>query len=109
MRFHGTIGFVKDVETEPGVWERQIFERQYHGDTVRSSRRWDLPTEINDKLNLSNEISIVADDYAMKNYGYMAYVVVNNQKWKINYIEVNRPRLRLTLGGMYNESERSQT
>ena len=105
MRFHGKIGFVKDVETEPSVFTQQVTERFYHGDTVRSIRRWDEPTEINDRLNLSNEISIVADSYILENSKYMAYVIIYGQKWKINYIELNRPRLRLTLGGVYNESE----
>ena len=103
MRFHGIIGFTNSVETEPGIYENQICERYYHGDVVRSSRRWDEPTEVSDRLNLSNEINIVADDYAIDNSQFMAYVVVNGQKWKINYIEINRPRIRLTLGGTYNE------
>lgn len=102
MRFHGKIGFVKSVEIEPGYWENQTTERYYHGDKIRSSRRWDTPTEINDRLNLSDEIEIVADSYALENYSYMAYVVIRNQKWSINYIEEKRPRLRLTLGGVYN-------
>ena len=105
MRFHGIIGFVKDEETDPGVWEAVTYERLYHGDVTRSSRRWDQPQEINDRLNLSNEISVVADNYAIDNTQYMAYVVLNNEKWRINYIEVNRPRIRLTLGGPYVENE----
>lgn len=104
-RFHGNVGFVKSTETEPGVWENVEIERPYYGDIVRSARRWDLPTEVSDRLNLSNEINLVADDYAMDNMSFMRYVVINGQKWNINYIEVNRPRIRLTLGGVYSESE----
>lgn len=103
MRFHGVIGFVFEQETEPGIWSKVTVEKAYHGDVVRSSRRWDEPTQPNDRLNLSNEISIVANSYALENMAYMAYVVLNNKKWAINYIEINRPRIRLTLGGEYIE------
>ena len=105
MRFYGVIGFVTEEETSPGIWERVVTERPYYGDVVRSSRRWDEATQVNDRLNLSNEINIVADDYAKDNMAYMAYVVWQNKKWAINYIEINRPRIRLTLGGEYNESK----
>ena len=108
MKFHGNVGFVKSVEIKPGVFENQTIERPYYGDKIRSSRRWDTPVEINNKLNLSDEIEIVADDYAWENYGFMAYVVIRNQKWCINYIEEKRPRIRLTLGGIYNGSNRGQ-
>lgn len=103
MRFYGVIGFVSDVEEEPGIFMRHTEERPYYGDVVRNSRRWDTPTEVNDSLTLSNEISIVADDYANDNLALMAYVVWQGKKWAINYIEVNRPRIRLTLGGEYIE------
>lgn len=105
MRFYGIIGFVTEEETSPGIWERTVSERPYYGDVVRSSRRWDEPTEVNDRLNISNEITIVADNYANDNLAYMAYVVWQNKKWAINYVEVNRPRIRLTIGGEYNESK----
>ena len=105
MRFYGVIGFVTEEETSPGIWERVVTERPYYGDVVRSSRRWDEATQVNDRLNLSNEVNIVADDYAKDNMAYMAYVVWQNKKWAINYIEINRPRIRLTLGGEYNESK----
>lgn len=103
MKFHGLIGFVTEQESEPGIWTKVVTEKPYYGDVVRSSRRWDEPTQPNDKLNLSNEINIVADNYAMDNMAYMAYVVLKNKKWAINYIEINHPRIRLTLGGEYIE------
>ena len=74
----------------------------YYGDVLRRSRRWDQATEVNDHLTLSDEINVIADSYILENLNYMRYVIYLGVKWKINYIEVNRPRIRLTLGGEYN-------
>ena len=106
-RFAGKIGFVKTVEREGSVWEEEIIEKPYKGDTVRDARRWDKPQEVNDSLTISNEINIVADSYMLSNYAFIKYVELNGVKWKVNYIEINRPRIRLTLGGVYNENETS--
>lgn len=106
-RFAGKIGFVKTVEREGSVWEEEIIEKPYKGDTVRDARRWEKPQEVNDSLTISNEINIVADSYMLSNYAFIKYVEWNGVKWKVNYIEINRPRIRLTLGGVYNENETS--
>lgn len=102
-KFHGNVGFVKDVETSPGVWEKVATERPYYGDVIRLDRRWDQPTEVQDHLTLSEEIRIVADSYILDNLSYIKYVVHMGVKWKINNITPERPRIRLTLGGEYNE------
>lgn len=101
-KFYGTVGFVKDTETAPGVWMPTTTERQYYGDVIRLDRRWDQPTEVNDHLTLSEEISIVADSYILENVNFIKYVVYLGVKWKINSITPAYPRIRLTLGGEYN-------
>lgn len=101
-RFFGKVGFVKTVETAPGIWEEVAEEREYYGDLVRHSRRWDAPTQANDNLTLSMEINILADEYVLNNLEFLKYVRYLDGCWDVNYIEVNRPRIRLTLGGRYN-------
>lgn len=103
-KFFGKVGFVKTVETKPGVWTEVAEEREYYGDVVRHSRRWDSPTQANDNLTLSNEINILADEYVFDNFEFLRYVEYMGALWCVNYIEVNRPRIRLTLGGRYNGS-----
>lgn len=105
MRFAGKIGFVRTVETEGSVWQEVCEEKRYKGDIVRDARRWEKPTEVNDNITVSNEITIVADKYLLSNYAFIKYVVLDRVKWKVNYIELNRPRIRLTIGGLYNENE----
>lgn len=102
-KFHGNVGFVKDVETSPGVWESVVTERPYYGDVIRFDRRWDQSQEVQDHLTLSEEIRIVADSYCLDNINYMKYVVRLGVKWKINSITPEYPRIRLSLGGEYNE------
>lgn len=102
-KYYGAIGYAETVETKPGVWKEQITERMYSGDLLRNSRRFQSSDKLNDDLNISNEISIVADPYANQNFHLMRYAEFMGTKWKITDIEVEYPRLRLTLGGVYNE------
>ena len=101
-RFYGTIGYVKTVETEPGMWEEQKTERQYSGELVKNTRRLESSGGVNDNINISNEVSIVADPYAYENFHAMRYIKFMGAKWKISNIEVRYPRLILTIGGVYN-------
>ena len=102
-KFYGKIGYASTVETKPGVYEEQIVERSYYGDLIRNTRRLQSADQVNDDINISNEISIVADPYATNNFHTMRYAVFMGTKWKISNVEVSYPRLILTLGGVYNE------
>lgn len=101
-KFYGVIGYAETVETEPGLWEEQIIERLYYGDLIRNNRRLQNSGGINDDVNFSNEISIIADPYAIQNFSTMRYVEFNGAKWKVSSIEVQYPRLILEIGGVYN-------
>lgn len=101
-KFYGKIGYASMVETKPGVYEEQIVERSYYGDLIRNTRRLQSADQVNDDINISNEISIVADPYATNNFHTMRYAVFMGTKWKISNVEVSYPRLILTLGGVYN-------
>lgn len=101
-KWYGEIGFAETVETKPGVWVEQITSRNYYGDTIRNSRRLQSANQLNDNINISNQISIVADPYANNNFHSMRYAEFMGTKWKISDVEVQYPRLILTLGGAYN-------
>lgn len=102
-KYFGKIGFAEFRETTPGVYVEQIVESDYYGDVLRNSRRWQPQEALNDRLNISNSISIVADPYAFKNFHSIRYVEYMGAKWKVNYVEVQFPRLILNIGGVYNE------
>ena len=101
-RWFGKIGYAESVETVPGVHKEQISERSYYGDVNRNTRRLESSGNLNDNVNVTNEISIVADAYAELNFHMMRYVEFQGIRWKIVNIQVVRPRLILTLGGLYN-------
>lgn len=102
-KFYGAIGFAETVETTPGVWEEKITPRYYYGDIMRNSRRLQSGDSTNDNINVSNEISIISDPYANQNFHAIRYAEFMGAKWKISDVEVQYPRLILTIGGLYNE------
>ena len=53
-------------------------------------------------LYISNLISIIADPYAYKSFHSMRYVEFMGNKWKVANVEIQYPRLILTIGGLYN-------
>lgn len=99
----GKIGYLQNMETEPGVWEDEVInERLYYGELIRNRKLYQNSGGVNDDINLSNQISIIADPFVMQNFQHMKYVEIANVKWKISDIEVQYNRLILTIGGVYN-------
>ena len=101
-KYFGTIGFVETKETTPGVWEPKVTTRRYYGDLERRSRNRDNPSAINDDLRVNATISIVADPYALNHFHSMEFIEYSGAAWKISSVDVQYPRLILTLGGVYN-------
>lgn len=101
-KFHGIIGYGITVETKPGVWKDQITEREYSGDLNKNTRRLQSSDQLNDNIVVSNEISILSDPFANENFHSIRYVEFMGAKWKITNVDVQYPRLVLTLGGVYN-------
>lgn len=102
-KWFGEIGYLVTTETSPGVWEEQIIKRNYYGEIRKNTRRFETSDKVNDDINISNVISIVADPFAYDNYHNMRYVTFRGVKWKVTNIEEAFPRLTLTVGGVYNE------
>lgn len=100
-KFYGAIGYAETVETA-GVWEEKITERNYYGDLIRNTRMIQSANQLNDNVNVANEISIVADPFAYQNFHSMRYVEFMGARWKITNVDVQYPRLILTVGGVYN-------
>lgn len=101
-KFCGIIGFGFQKETAAGVWEDEIVERRYYGDIIRHARKLQTAQGVNDDVNVSNEVEIVADPFAGEHFYAMRYVTMMGTRWKITNVEVRSPRLVLTIGGVYN-------
>lgn len=102
-RFYGVIGYATTEQTAPGVYTETIVERPYYGDVTRRVGKWEAGEGLNDDMNVANDISIIADPFAYQNFHCIRYVEWCCTKWKVRSIEVRRPRLILSIGGVYNE------
>ena len=101
-KWYGMIGYGETVETAPSVFTEKIVERPYFGDIGRDTRRLQTSDKVNDDLVISNQLSIVSDPYACTNFHTMRYATYMGTKWKITDVEVQFPRLILSLGSEYN-------
>lgn len=103
-KWFGKIGYATDqVEVRPGVWGEGIIEKSYYGDLNKVNRRLQTTDQVNDDLSIANELSIVADPFAVNNFHQMRYAEFQGVKWKVSYVDASQPpRLILTLGGVYN-------
>ena len=102
-KFYGPVGYAVSVETRPGFYQDRIEEHNYYGDVLRFNTSWNSSSEsTNDDLKLNNQISIVADPFANNHFYSMKYIRFMGANWKITNIEPQPPRLKLTIGGVYN-------
>ena len=105
-KWYGKIGYVETVETEPGVWTEVVTERSYFGDVNKNHRRLQTTGDsTNDSININNEISILADPYAYEHFHSMRYVEFMGTRWKVSDVDVQYPRLILSIGGIYNGAQ----
>lgn len=100
-KFYGAVGYATSEKTSPGVYKTVITERDYFGDVIKNNRRLQSSEYVNDDITVSNQISIVADPYAIQNFHAIRYVEFMGAKWKVTTVDEQYPRLLLTLGGLY--------
>jgi hypothetical protein len=102
-KFFGKVGYGIQAEVVLGVWEDSIIEKEYSGDILRNSRKLVTASgTLNDNIKVSNEISILADPFANANFNSIRFIEYMGIKWKVDSVEVQYPRLILSMGGVYN-------
>lgn len=107
MKFFGKVGFWEgDVEVSTDIYKPNIIERSYTGDINRDNRKFQSSDSQNGNFTINNQISILGDLYAHKNWPSIRYVVWKGVKWQVKNVEVNYPRLVLEIGDVYNENEK---
>lgn len=103
-KYCGVVGYAYYDESKPFRSIENITEREYFGDVLQFKRRWENSEHQNDSFNVDNRISIVADPFAYEHFHAIRYVQWMGVKWRVTNIEVQYPRLILTIGGVYNEN-----
>lgn len=105
-KFFGQIGFAVTTEPDPinhpGVFLDDVVERDYFGDIIRNNARWDSASQANDNFNLDCQFSILLDPFAEQNCQKIVYIKHLGERWKVKTINLQYPRLLLTVGGIYN-------
>ena len=101
-RFYGEVGYAPTEVDETGVARETIIKRMYYGDVIRLSSKWQANENRNDDISVAHRISIIADEYAVQNFPYIKYVEWMGVRWEVKTIDVEHPRLILSLGGVYN-------
>lgn len=101
-KWFGKIGFAETVEVRKGVFKNSIVEKQFYGDILKNNRRWENGESTNDDLNISNQISILADSFVLDNLYRIKYIEFCGALWKVTSVDIQMPRLILTIGGVWN-------
>ena len=106
MKFCGVIGYCETVEgtgDAEGNWEDVVTEHVSYGDILSNNRKYEPNQDtVNDDLNVNNRISIVADAFVWAHINAIKYLYWMGQRWKVTSVEIQRPRLILSIGGEYN-------
>lgn len=101
-RYYGAIGFTSTSEEAQGVWVETITERYYFGDVKKDFSKRNNNNVINDSVSVDIQISIMGDFVAFNSISEMKYITYNGSKWNITNVEVVRPRLVISIGGISN-------
>lgn len=108
MKFVGAIGFWKEdkeSETEPSVYRpKEIVEKPYRGDIVQYTQRLQQADQMTPDVIFSAQISVNADLYLNKHWESVAYVLYKGVKWAPTAINIDFPRVVISVGGKYHES-----
>ena len=102
-RFHGKVGFLIVTDNQDtGIVQEEVVEKTFYGRVIEHSRRWQSSDMLNDDLQLGNQISITAKDYAFKHASCIKYCEFMGGLWSVTSIRIKYPEIILTLGGVYH-------
>ena len=108
MKWYGSIAFKEVVEEERGVYVPKVVPHPYYGDILEVSWKEVHGEKVNADLNISNRLSVIADQQLESNFHKIAYVTFGGAKWKVSDVKVSYPRLILSLGSLYTEEEEDE-
>lgn len=111
-KYFGNIGYRIDVvdPENPDISKTEITLVKKRGEVLKNSRRWqDTQESINPTMICSNRIKFIGNSFDYENLSSMIFVEYLGSRWKISDVDLSeRPKIIVTLGGLYNENARSQ-
>lgn len=102
-KYYGVLGFTHRKETKPGIYTDCVTERECYGDIIECRRRFQETESVNDNIRINDKMSVLLDPYIEANIFALSYATYMGAKWKVESTDIQRPRLILTLGGLYHE------
>lgn len=102
------IGFFKEYEEDLGVIKRNITEFTYKSKVKKTFRTTDNQGVINPTPIFNLTFDLIYEDYILENIQSIAYVKYNNMYFNIQNISFKKPRMQISVGGIYN-GERKTT
>lgn len=102
-KFYGPVGFAILRESSPGIWKEEYDEsHSYKGDVSRRRQNWQSSSNLNSNLDISTEISIIGDAFLYANFPAIRYILWDGVRYEVSSVVVERPRLILTVKGVFN-------
>lgn len=101
MKFSGQVGIATEWEMSPGVFTESIEPRNCRGDLIRLNRRMNTSPVV-PGLSMGNTFSFIADPYTLHNFLNIRYIRWRNVNWAATSVELQPPRILVTVGGPYN-------
>lgn len=102
MRYSGKVGYSSPAEVAPDVWQDQFTERIYGGEVLRDTRYFAQGETVLGEVRFQTRLSVVADAFALEHFTDIRYAEWAGRFWTVESASVERPRLILVLGGIYN-------
>lgn len=105
MKFSGKAGFrIDDVEIEPGVYEPAVVVKSIKGTVISNYyQHQNSDKSTIDNVRITNQLSIVANQFLNKHIANLVYIEFQGVKWKVESFDILPPRVVVSLGGVYNE------
>lgn len=101
-RYWGSIGINRGlVESSPGVYEPNIEEIEVNGEIRSIGARWQN-AKLGETIRARHVLSIVTPEDSISDFAETVYIWWQTKRWSVVSIEYKRPRVELSLGGLYN-------
>lgn len=101
-KYSGLVGYDTQEETVPGVWSPVVSPKKMKGEIIRQTSSSQNGDKVNNDITLNHRVSLIGDAYAFGNYYNIKWIEIDGMKWTVSSVEVQRPRLVLSLGGLWN-------
>lgn len=104
-KYAGLVGFAISKETAPGIYTPTITERPMRGDVIYAIvRNVENEFAVSKDVKLNHRVSLVGDKFSFANFANIRWVEWGGEKWEVTAVEIQKPRLLVNFGGIYNES-----